>query len=228
MALPARRAKDSRVSGMPTYRESWNSSGPQQECHWASHSSEGLRNAGQSSSGSPRPKRPSIRQTTPRPKTAATPQRGAALRRTHRTVTPSPSHRNRNRSRNRVRKLPIPSFDPDGDCDFDFELAAATTESLRKRPAKPARRQAPFIEIEIEIEVEVESPRSQVSIPTAISISISNWLLRPPNRSASAPPNPHDAKLLSSKSKSKSSSKAPDQLLSIPTAISISISNWGE
>jgi hypothetical protein len=46
MALPARRAKDSRVSGMPTYRESWNSSGTQQECHWASRSSEGLRTAG--------------------------------------------------------------------------------------------------------------------------------------------------------------------------------------
>jgi hypothetical protein len=47
MALPARRTKDSRVSGMPTYRESGNSSGTQQECHWESRSSEGLRNAGQ-------------------------------------------------------------------------------------------------------------------------------------------------------------------------------------
>ncbi|RFC48878.1 MAG: hypothetical protein DVB23_000404 [Verrucomicrobia bacterium] len=46
MALPARRAKDSRGSGMPTYRESANSSGTQQECHWASRSSESLRNAG--------------------------------------------------------------------------------------------------------------------------------------------------------------------------------------
>ncbi|RFC47575.1 MAG: hypothetical protein DVB23_001056 [Verrucomicrobia bacterium] len=37
---------------MPTYRESWNSSGTQQECHWASRSSESLRNAGQCLSAS--------------------------------------------------------------------------------------------------------------------------------------------------------------------------------
>jgi len=46
MALPARREKDSRMSGVPTHREFWNPSGTQPECHLASRSSESLRNAG--------------------------------------------------------------------------------------------------------------------------------------------------------------------------------------
>jgi len=44
--FPARRVKDSRMSGMQTYREFWNSSGTRRGSHRASRSSGSLRNAG--------------------------------------------------------------------------------------------------------------------------------------------------------------------------------------